>query len=155
MDDNLCSTANSTTEAVGAACMLKKQWVNQSVPVMFDSLLLFPRWLPHMVLHMTCAGAYLPVEVTQVAGSSGANHGQQLMLQLPPGLARGSVQIEIARGSFISHAVVSTDLSIFCHDREIQHCIVPDLHLLVVLVAFSCNGYLAVLCSTAAFRHLS
>ena len=69
--------------------------------------------LPQLVaraLHMcfTYAGAYLPVEVTQVSGSTGASHGQQLMLQLPSGLRRGAVQIEIARGGFISHAVVSS-----------------------------------------------
>lgn len=58
-----------------------------------------------------CAGVYLPVEVTQVAGSSGASHGQQLILQLPSGLGRGLVQIEIARGGFISQAVVSST----CH----------------------------------------
>ncbi|KAL3149084.1 hypothetical protein ABBQ32_001927 [Trebouxia sp. C0010 RCD-2024] len=60
---------------------------------------------PGQVVLCRSRGAYLPIEVTQVEDSSGANHGQQLMLQLPPGLSRGSVQIEIAYGSFISQAV--------------------------------------------------
>lgn len=73
------------------------------------------------------AGAYLPIEVTQVEDSSGANHGQQLMLQLPPGLSRGSVQIEIAYGSFISQAVVSTGCEWFAFIQSVSAlCNVPD-----------------------------
>lgn len=65
-------------------------------------------------LQLTCVGAYLPVEVTQLEGSGGANHGQQLMLQLPSGLGRGSVQIEIARGGFISQAAVNSPCLFAC-----------------------------------------
>ena len=61
-----------------------------------------------------CAGAYLPVKVTQVAGSNGSSHGQQLSLQLPSGLGRGLVQIEIARSGYISQAVVNKTCHFVC-----------------------------------------
>lgn len=68
----------------------------------------------------------MPVEVTQLEGSGGANHGQQLMLQLPSGLGRGSVQVEIARGGFISQAVVSSTCQFACIDSMLA-CLCQSL----------------------------
>ena len=57
----------------------------------------------------TCAGAYLPVQVTTLSGSERAETEQRLSLQLPSDLAEGFLQIEVARGGFISHAQVPMD----------------------------------------------
>ncbi len=52
------------------------------------------------------AGSYVPVEVSPVAGTSSNVLKQQLHMQLPAGLSRGSVQVEVVRGGFISRSKV-------------------------------------------------
>ncbi|DBA97467.1 TPA: hypothetical protein ACH3X1_015182 [Trebouxia sp. C0004] len=49
-------------------------------------------------------GSYVPVEVSPVAGTSSNILNQQLHMRLPAGLSRGSVQVEVVRGGFISHS---------------------------------------------------
>lgn len=51
---------------------------------------------------MLIAGAYVPVMVTQVLGTAENDLRQEVHVQLPAGLHRGSVQVEVARGGFIS-----------------------------------------------------
>ncbi len=48
----------------------------------------------------------MPVEVSPVAGTSSNVLKQQLHMQLPAGLSRGSVQVEVVRGGFISRSKV-------------------------------------------------
>lgn len=49
-------------------------------------------------------GSYVPVEVSPVAGTSSDVLKQQLHMRLPAGLTRGSVQVEVVRGGFISRS---------------------------------------------------
>lgn len=49
-------------------------------------------------------GSYVPVEVSPVAGTNSNILKQQLHMQLPAGLSRGSVQVEVVRGGFISRS---------------------------------------------------
>ncbi len=46
------------------------------------------------------------MEVSPVAGTSSNVLKQQLHMQLPAGLSRGSVQVEVVRGGFISRSKV-------------------------------------------------
>ncbi|KAL0035224.1 hypothetical protein WJX79_007134 [Trebouxia sp. C0005] len=49
-------------------------------------------------------GSYVPVEVSHVAGTTSNVLKQQLRMQLPAGLSRGSVQVEVVHGGFISRS---------------------------------------------------
>lgn len=49
-------------------------------------------------------GLYVPVTVTQGSGTAVSDLRQEVHMQLPAGLSRGSVQVEVARGGFISHS---------------------------------------------------
>ena len=60
------------------------------------------------------AGAYIPVAVSVDAATSANDHRQQLNLRLPAGLQRGSVQVEVVVGGFISHSQVG-DTCQPCH----------------------------------------
>ena len=52
------------------------------------------------------AGSYVPVKVTPSDREGLSSLQQEVKLQLPTGLRQGSVQVEVARGGFISQAQV-------------------------------------------------
>ncbi len=52
------------------------------------------------------AGMYVPVEVSPAVERRASDLRQELKLHLPAGLQRGSVQVEVVCGAFISHAQV-------------------------------------------------
>ena len=56
----------------------------------------------------------MPVTVTQGSGTAVSDLRQEVHMQLPAGLSRGSVQVEVARGGFISHSKVCL------HEQDVQ-----------------------------------